>query len=72
MVINTPLQVSGYQAAGRWFRYVATTVTVPPRTLPCPEGGSAFIGLNLHRHRPDPGRHAGRPESGQLGLGDPE
>jgi len=36
----------GYQAAGRWFRYVATTVTVPPRTLPYPNGGSAFIGLN--------------------------
>ena len=39
-------QHAGYQAAGRWFRYVATTVTVPPRTLPYPNGGSAFIGLN--------------------------
>jgi hypothetical protein len=39
-------QDAGYQAAGRWFRYVATTVTVPPRTLPYPNGGSAFIGLN--------------------------
>jgi hypothetical protein len=41
-----PDQHAGYRAAGRWFRYVATTVTVPPRTLPYPHGGSAFIGLN--------------------------
>jgi hypothetical protein len=27
-------QHAGYQAAARWFRYVATTVTVRPRTLP--------------------------------------
>ena len=39
-------QLAGYRATGRWFRYVATTVTVPPRTLPYPNGGSAFIGLN--------------------------
>ena len=39
-------QHAGYQAAGRWFRHVATTVTVPPRTLPFPNSGSAFIGLN--------------------------
>ena len=39
-------QHAGYQAAGRWFRYVATTVTVPPRTLPHVNSGSAFIGLN--------------------------
>jgi hypothetical protein len=39
-------QHAGYQAAGRWFRYVATTVTVPPRTLPYLNSGSAFIGLN--------------------------
>ena len=39
-------QLAGYQAAGRWFRYVATTVTVPPRTLPYPNSGSALIGLN--------------------------
>jgi hypothetical protein len=39
-------QLAGYQAAGRWFRYVATTVTVPPRTLPHVNSGSAFIGLN--------------------------
>jgi len=39
-------QFAGYQAAGRWFRYVAATVTVPPRALPYPNGGSAFIGLN--------------------------
>jgi hypothetical protein len=29
-------QHAGYQAAGRWFRYVATTVTVPPRTTAAP------------------------------------
>jgi hypothetical protein len=39
-------QHAGYQAAGRWFRYVATTVTVPPRTLSYLDSGSAFIGLN--------------------------
>jgi hypothetical protein len=39
-------QQAGYQAAGRWFRYVATTVTVPPRTLSYLNSGSAFIGLN--------------------------
>jgi hypothetical protein len=39
-------QHAGYQATGRWFRYVATTVTVPPRTLPYLNSGSAFIGLN--------------------------
>jgi hypothetical protein len=39
-------QLAGYQAAGRWFRYVATTVTVPPRTLPHPNSGSALTGLN--------------------------
>ena len=39
-------QHAGYQAAGRWFRYVATTVTVPPRTLSYLNSGSAFIGLN--------------------------
>src|SRR5260370_14569023 len=39
-------QHAGCQAAGRWFRYVATTVTVPPRTLPHVNSGSAFIGLN--------------------------
>jgi hypothetical protein len=27
-------QHAGYQAAGRWFRYVATTVTVPPAPSP--------------------------------------
>ena len=39
-------QHAGYRAAGRWFRYVATTVTVLPRTLPYLNSGSAFIGLN--------------------------
>jgi hypothetical protein len=39
-------QLAGYQAAGRWFRYMAATVTVPPRTLPYPNSGSALIGLN--------------------------
>jgi hypothetical protein len=39
-------QHAGYQAAGRWFRYVATTVTVPSRTLSYLNSGSAFIGLN--------------------------
>ncbi len=39
-------QHAGYQAAGRWFRYVATTVSVPPRTLSYLNSGAAFIGLN--------------------------
>ena len=39
-------QHAGSQAAGHWFRYVATVVTVPPRTLPSLNSGSAFIGLN--------------------------
>jgi hypothetical protein len=46
-------QLAGYQAAGRWFRYVAATVTVPPRTLPNPytipgngPDSSAFVGLD--------------------------
>jgi hypothetical protein len=42
-------QFAGYQATGRWFRYVSTIVTVPPRTLPNPNdglNGSAFIGLS--------------------------
>ena len=38
-------QHAGYQAAGRWFRYVATTVTVPPARPPLP-GIAAF---RLHR-----------------------
>jgi hypothetical protein len=39
-------QLAGYQATGRWFRYVATTVTVPPRALSYLNGGAALIGLN--------------------------
>lgn len=39
-------QRAGYQASGRWFRYVATTVTVPPRAFSYLHSGSAYIGLN--------------------------
>jgi len=40
----------GYQAGGRWFRYVSTTVTVPPRVVPPSPGapsqrGDAMIWL---------------------------
>src|SRR6266700_3063445 len=36
----------GYQAGGRWFRYVSTTVTVPPQVVPASHGGDAAIWLN--------------------------
>jgi hypothetical protein len=35
----------GYQTGGRWFRYVSTTVTVPPRVVPGSYGGGATIWL---------------------------
>ena len=36
----------GYQTGGRWFRYVSTTVTVPPQVAPASHGGSATVWLN--------------------------
>src|SRR6266700_6229681 len=36
----------GYQTGGRWFRYVSTTVTVPPQVVPASHGGDAAIWLN--------------------------
>jgi len=38
---------AGYQAGGgRWFRYISTTVTVPPRVVPGSQGGSATVWLS--------------------------
>jgi hypothetical protein len=38
---------AGYQAGGgRWFRYISTTVTVPPRVVPGSYGGGATIWLS--------------------------
>lgn len=38
---------AGYQAGGgRWFRYISTTVTVPPRVVPRAHGGSATVWLS--------------------------
>jgi hypothetical protein len=34
----------GYQAGGRWFRYVSTTVTVPPQVVPPSPGAPAQRG----------------------------
>ena len=34
----------GYQVGGRWFRYVSTTVTVPPRVVPPSPGAPAQRG----------------------------
>ena len=36
----------GYGTSGRWFRYVSTTVTVPPQVVPPSHGGSATVWLN--------------------------
>jgi hypothetical protein len=37
---------AGYQAGGgRWFRYIATTLTIPPSAQPAGNGGTAAIGL---------------------------
>ena len=35
---------AGYQAGGRWFRYVSTTVTVPPQVVPPSPGAPAQRG----------------------------
>jgi hypothetical protein len=37
---------AGYAAQGRWFRFVSTTLTVPPRILSKDKDGSAFIGIH--------------------------
>lgn len=36
---------AGYITSGRWFRFAATTLTVPARTLPSANGGSAVLEL---------------------------
>jgi hypothetical protein len=43
-------QYAGYQATGRLFRYVSTTVTVQARTLSYLFSGSAVIGLSGGRY----------------------
>ncbi len=41
---------AGYTTGGgRWFRYVSTTVTIPPRTILGAAAGSAFIALQHAR-----------------------
>ena len=46
---------AGYQAGGgRWFRYVATTVTILPPAQPAGNGGTAAISLG-HDGGPTPG-----------------
>ena len=37
---------AGYDAQGRWFRFVSTTLTVPPRIVSTDQDGSAFIGIH--------------------------
>jgi hypothetical protein len=37
---------AGYVAQGRWFRFVSTTLTVPPRIVPKDNLGAAFIGIH--------------------------
>ena len=37
---------AGYNAQGRWFRFVSTTLTVAPRIMPKDSDGSAFIGIH--------------------------
>jgi hypothetical protein len=37
---------AGYEAQGRWFRFVSTTLTVPPRIVPNDNLGAAFIGIH--------------------------
>jgi hypothetical protein len=36
----------GYAAQGRWFRFVSTTLTVPPRVVPEANSGDAAIGIH--------------------------
>ncbi len=36
---------AGYVSSGRWFRFVSTTVTIPPRELPAKNDGSIFMTL---------------------------
>lgn len=40
---------AGYITSGRWFRFAATTLTVPARTLPSGNGGSAVLELRQGR-----------------------
>jgi YVTN family beta-propeller protein len=48
-VMNSPVYDttwSGYQASGRWFRFISTTVTIPPRIIPARNSGAAAIMLS--------------------------
>ena len=48
-VMNSPVYDttwSGYQASGRWFRFISTTVTIPPRIIPARNRGTAAIMLS--------------------------
>jgi hypothetical protein len=39
------LNRAGYISSGRWFRFVSTTLTIPPATLPASVGGSMIVML---------------------------
>jgi hypothetical protein len=43
---------AGYTSYWRWFRFVSTTLTVPPRTVPAGYGGGARILLYNSAHGP--------------------
>ena len=43
---------AGYDAQGRWFRFVSSTLTVPPRIVSQDNDGSAFIGIHATCHGP--------------------
>jgi hypothetical protein len=45
---------AGYNAQGRWFRFVSTTLTVAPRIMPKDSDGSAFIAIHATCHGPVP------------------
>jgi hypothetical protein len=49
------LVLAGYISSGRWFRFVATTVTVPPVTLPVGYGDSLLVELKNARLNGAPG-----------------
>jgi len=43
---------AGYAAQGRWFRFVSTTLTVPPRVVSKDNDGSALIAISATCHGP--------------------
>ena len=45
---------AGYVSSGRWFRFVSTTVTIPPRKVPAERGGSMFMTLQNTAQSPWP------------------